>query len=428
MSFRKLADTEWQERKVKIAEAKKAEEERQKAMTPPVKPTPQDQWEVGSVPGEIRLKKGCTNEQFAAACKANVGWIKSITFAFGGNKAITSLAPITEVKGLQKLSIWIKNDQQHPLDLGPLAGMTELQELDCEGCMTNGKALSGLKKLKKLNFKGFGVSIDEIQFVKDLPELEELAVPQTEKPVTDISPLLGAKKLKKVSLGCVYGLTDEQLAPISSLTDLEEITISGKIKSLSFLKGCTKLKVVNASGEGFMSEFSDISALKDMKNLANVKLFGPKITDLSALAGKAELSSLDIAFCTVSDLSPLKNCDKLKSLGIISTKVTDLSVLAGITELSRIDAQNTEIKDLSPLKKCVNLEDLLLSNSKVSDLLPLAGCAKLRQLLCGRTAVTDISALKSCKALKYLTVPKTVPQAQVDELKTALPQARIDVQ
>ena len=93
---------------------------------------------------------------------------------------------------------------------------------------------------------------------------------------------------------------------------------------------------------------------------------GSGLTDISALAGMTELTSLRIDLGDVRDFSPLAGMTQLQELRVYgSFLVDDLSFLRDLTELRTLDlAGNYESsslqEDLTALSGLVNLTELRL--------------------------------------------------------------------
>jgi hypothetical protein len=135
-----------------------------------------------------------------------------------------------------------------------------------------------------------------------------------------------------------------------------------------------------------------------------VHLKNRQVHDLSPLADLKKLETLRLSYTPVSDLSPLAELENLKSLHLDGTLVTDLSPLANLKNLSDLDLRRTRVSDLSPVAKLSNLKELRLNETLVNDLSPLAGLKKLDSLV---------------------LVDTRVNQAQVQELRQALPNCRV---
>ena len=108
---------------------------------------------------------------------------------------------------------------------------------------------------------------------------------------------------------------DSIMKLLKYLPDLKAIDLGhNNVTDLSFLDNWPGLKIliVIDSKEGL----TDISPLKDQKDLEYVELFMQKITDLSPLADHTKLLDLNLCYNDITDLSPLYSCVNLERLWI----------------------------------------------------------------------------------------------------------------
>ena len=77
------------------------------------------------------------------------------------------------------------------------------------------------------------------------------------------------------------------------------------------------------------------------------------MSDLTPLKDLKQLQLLDVSSTQVSDLSPLKDLTQLQKLYVFSTQVSDLTPLEDLKQLQKLYVQNTQVSDLSPLKEII---------------------------------------------------------------------------
>ena len=169
---------------------------------------------------------------------------------------------------------------------------------------------------------------------------------------------------------------------IGSLANLEEITLDGTL-------------------------VSDLTPLKGMSNLTNLRLRNTKIApDLRPLNGLPNLRELDLKNSkVVTDLALLKDLPSLEWLVLEGTGVTDLTPLKGMGRLYHLDLENTKVTDLTSLKGLKELGYLYLRNTKVTDLTPLKGLENLYHLDLRDTKVTDLTPLKDMPNQRHFQLP-----------------------
>ena len=261
-------------------------------------------------PMRVQISKECSQENFDKI--AAFPWIQDLTVLYG-NEKINALTPLENLKQLTKLELSsIKSSKAAPLDLAPLAGLNQLEELNCRATrVKNTQALKGLVKLKKVSF--FMSHIDSIEFVKNTPDLAEIDLYGFGHTFKNYEPLLSLKKLKKLNIYMNKQATDALLAPLTALTSLEEISManSRQITTLGFLKNCREIKTIRAN---WSKKLTDISVLADKENLVSLELRDCAVTDFSALKGKKSLQELDVSGTAFADLSLLQDSTSLRRL------------------------------------------------------------------------------------------------------------------
>ena len=148
------------------------------------------------------------------------------------------------------------------------------------------------------------------------------------------------------------------------------------------------------------SEVTDVSALRELKNLTFLNLGDTKVTDVSALRELKNLTFLELRGTGVTDVSALRELKNLTWLNLDSTKVTDVSALQGLTNLTQLNLSHTSVTDVSALQELKSLTYLDLSYTKVTDVSALRGLTNLTRLDLSYTSVTDVSVLRGMKNLK----------------------------
>jgi hypothetical protein len=211
-------------------------------------PAQPPQWEVTDGGKTLMVKSKCGTAELEAVCKAKAGEVTGIRFDFN-NEGVDSFVPVAQVKGLKSLrTMSMMAAKKGAMDVTPLAGLTELEDLDLYGTpIKNAAALGTLKKMMKLSF--YMSDVDSIECVKGMPELATLSLYGFGHTFKDYTPLLGLKKLRELNIYMNKEATDELLAPLAALTSLNRIDMANdkRITTLGFLKGCKKLKKLKVS-------------------------------------------------------------------------------------------------------------------------------------------------------------------------------------
>ena len=235
---------------------------------------------------------------------------------------VESLAPLAGMTNLQQLYLPINGSNDHytltdigaladmtkltminlPLgkgvDLTPLSGLTEMTELQLYGDfdMKDFTAFQNMTKLKTMAIKGGDSSEDGIESFKGLENLTNLRTLElygsASAKLRDTSPLAGLTKLTTLCLPYSY---DEgaalDLSGIQGLTDLQELTVNGKVTSLEPLRNLTNLRSLR------------LSSVADWRN---------PVQSLEVFSGMTKLNSLQIGpVADGVDQSPVAHVSEL---------------------------------------------------------------------------------------------------------------------
>ena len=94
------------------------------------------------------------------------------------------------------------------------------------------------------------------------------------------------------------------------------------VTDLTPLMGLKRLKHLSLSE----TQVNDLTSLKGLKELENLWLSGTQVKEITPLKGLMKLKNLDLAKTKVIDLTPLKGLKKLKYLYLKKTEVTESQV------------------------------------------------------------------------------------------------------
>lgn len=157
-----------------------------------------------------------------------------------------------------------------------------------------------------------------------------------------------------------------------------------------------------------------------------VEISGHSLEDLSMIGELTHLEYCNVRDTGVTDLSALSNHRNLQTLSVAKNPIDDLSPLTRVQSLQHLDISRTEVVDLSVIRDLKNLNALSIYASKNIDLSPLAEHPSLIVVNLGGSQIDDISPLKTIESLRYVYLTGSkVPQSQVDELQSAIPECRI---
>lgn len=195
------------------------------------------------------------------------------------------------------------------------------------------------------------------------------------------------------------GATLEDISCLKYAENLEtcylDNTNISDLTPIADLKNLKKLYIYNDK------KIADISALKNLTQLAILNISGTKVTDITSLATLKNLERLDISKTDITNISAIGNLKDLKWLNMNDSKVTDISALKSATALRYFLAKNTGISDITPLCMAEYLHNVFLDNcSNISTITPLYELENLKYLSVAGTKVSDDERLEITK--KYL--------------------------
>ena len=174
------------------------------------------------------------------------------------------------------------------------------------------------------------------------------------------------------------------------------------------------------------NKVSDISPLRELKNLGSLGIYGNEISDISPLSGLTNLRWLSMYNNPVLDLSPLANLKGLTGVRVrveppgnlsplaelvnleaffywgSGEPVPDLSPLTKLPKLAKIDIESVSKVDVSPLSGLTAIKELWLPDCGISNLSSLEKLTTLERANLGHNNISDISALSALPNLKWL--------------------------
>lgn len=189
-----------------------------------------------------------------------------------------SLAPIARHRSLRALRIaregWDALDRgTHVVDLAPLAGFSDLEELLLPGGgVADLTPLAGLTALRTLDLR--------------------------RNRVSDPGPLAGLVRLRELRVG---RNTVTSVAPLAKLADLEVLDLhDNRVQDVTALAGLARLREVDLS----QNPVEDVSALAGLSALESINLDSTKVKDVSALTRLPALKELLLCHSPASLQTP----------------------------------------------------------------------------------------------------------------------------
>ncbi|MBR4423719.1 MAG: hypothetical protein IKS68_05795, partial [Mailhella sp.] len=277
-----------------------------------------------------------------------------------------------------------------------------------------------VRDMSKLAFELSKVSNEDVVKICSLyPGMAELRISDSQKTVTDVSPIAGLKILQKLRLQ----VAAPDLTPVSALTGLTSIEIrDDAVSNVEWMAPLTKLTNIEVSGERIAS-YKGIPSLPNLKRasfynakpddltplveslpgLTDLKLNYNEIKDLTPLTKLAGLKDLNLYGATVKDFSPLAGCPALRSLMYYAVRDADFSTLGALTQVTELKGGLTKLDNIDWVANLPNLKKFDVFAEYVKDYGPLT---KINledfQIWNMRVPVGDLSAVGQLASLKKL--------------------------
>lgn len=197
----------------------------------------------------------------------------------------------------------------------------------------------------------------------------------------------------------VDSYSGKSIVKTSSLVDI--VLMDPSQYTLSNLKYCSNLQKLYIITN---SEYENLNFIGDLK-LESFS-FGGECKDWSKLNELLDLKTLKIYYSNFDDLSLIKNMNNLEELKIQTTAVVDFSEIIEFHKLSKIsiDVGNTDISDISKLTQINTLDIFRCPNLDNIDF--LESMDNIQVLSLDRLPIDDYSALTQMEKLKCVKLFK----------------------
>lgn len=276
-----------------------------------------------------------------------------------------------------------------------------------------------VRDMKKLGFELSKVANEDVAKICALyPDMTELRITDSQKSVTDVSPLAGLKNLQKLKLQ----VAAPDLSPISGMTELTSLEVrDDAVDNVQWMGKMTKLTNIDVSGERIAS-YKGLPSLPGLKrasfsnarpddltplveaipNLTDLKLHYNTIQDLAPLTKLASLKDLSLYGASVRDFSPLAGCPALKKLTYYAVKDADFSTLGALKQVTELDGGLTKLDNISWVADLPNLKNFDVFAEDVTDYSPLTKINLERFQIWSMRKPVDLTEVGKLSSLKWL--------------------------
>jgi len=155
--------------------------------------------------------------------------------------------------------------------------------------------------------------------------------------------------------------------------------------------------------DAYWDYITDLTGLEYAINLQYLNLGGNyTLTNLTALAGLTDLTSLELDNCSFTNLTLLAGLQNLQYLNLKENNLASLAGFPALTNLSQLDVGYNQISDITALTNQISLFYLLANGNQISDLHPLAVLPYLSELDVSYNQVGNASGLSLLHNVGYL--------------------------
>jgi internalin A len=252
-----------------------------------------------------------------------------------------------------------------------------------------------------------GLDADAPIYSNILWNVTEFTVPADAKELTDLKWLPDLTTLK------MENCDPKSYSPISQLTKLETLHISGTILSSGDLKLIGALPELRSLSLP-SCQISTISNLAPAKKLIHLDLSNNPIRDISVIAGMTQLQTLDLHLNALVSLDALRGLSNLQSLDVSQNSVTSLEPLAQLFALRTLNVSNNDLMSLAGLELLTGMTELRASHNNMTDLQPITAMTGLELLDVSNNTLLNIDPVAAMLKLQELNFSynevKNLPQ------------------
>lgn len=181
--------------------------------------------------------------------------------------------------------------------------------------ITDISPLEGLDQLEKVEF--WYNDITEISALRGKQYLTQVGFGQN--PITDISGLEDCPAIRSIVLGNAGSFDGK---PLEELDGLALLDITSDTDAWNYLSG-KSITMLKLGGP----DLTDLSCIRDMARVEELYIYWSKITDISALEGREDITYLNMSGCLLEDLSPVFTMPNLRTVVVSGKGKEDMEAL-----------------------------------------------------------------------------------------------------
>lgn len=216
------------------------------------------------------------------------------------------------------------NEEISDVQLGPLAGLTNVEVLDLDGNIISGTGMDvaqSMKQLKKLSLSVNPLTDKGVETISKLDQIENLEIKETKLSADAVAKLGNMQHLKKLEMDDCH-ISPSSIQYLSGMSSLDTLAVSGvgdlDDRSFARLRDMPKLVTVDVSKTRVSGEaFENPLLLPGLREIA-FKRNGMNDRSFKAISKLKELRTLDIrdSKFELDWLTPLKKMPHLEEIKV----------------------------------------------------------------------------------------------------------------
>lgn len=306
-------------------------------------------WKDAGVEEAMRLETGIEKGDIRLS---DVWELKQVSFGYG--LVINDLSALCELSNLYEL---VFRDAK-VADFSPLSGLPNLRSLKCDSsCQSKEARLSILKVTQLTSLHLIEKSdLGNRDYVSKLEFGQMVNLHTLTLKIMEIYPenIKGLNNVKTLNIETkAFGDNGKDFPEIcdilSRLPALKNLSLYGGMYDVSNVAKLTNLTSLNLTHTYLAKNL--IAPVGSLTNLEELTLSDDEITDVKALSSLTNLKKLDLSCNRIEKVKPLASLENLTRLNLRSNKIRDIKPLTSLSKLTYLNVAGNDIADQSVLSQ-----------------------------------------------------------------------------
>jgi len=314
-----------------------------------------------------------------------------------------------------------------PLIRGAAGTLKSLTLSDSSANDTVGGAIGTCGKLEELTI----LNVVNLPFPDGCENQSLATLTVTGTDMSGFAPLVGGASTSLVTVNITDSTLNSDvcntLGVCSDLAEFKVQNVAGVDFSLVFhAKSLTTLDLSQLDGS------YDLSEMYNLRNLTTLRMSEVRGASFEGVGAMPKLSVLSLYAVDTQDMSFIAKQTKLVEFSVGACRPENfqhiLNSMQDKVSWRTASFWGMEINDLQALYGAIQLESLTLGDSNVTDVTPLTEMPWIRTIELYWNPIEDYNPLKELKKAETIVLGSNLDDAIVENLRLALPQAKISEQ